>query len=294
MKAADTQRAETGIAGRRRILLAPGVEDPVVSQILSDPGARVPVPRKRSQEEKLRARRAVYSFPARFEGADCRLYLKLYRVRGPKDLLEDLLRGPRAFAALAAGVEAERRGIPVARHLGASAPARRRLLPGTSALLLLGLPHRRDVRTVLAHELPRRGPDARRRARLLAELGRTAGLAHRRGLLHGDMKIRNFFVLGLDPPRLALIDLDRSRFTDAPPDAWSFGRAHDLRRLLGSLDSAEGERTTRRERLRVIVAYRRALGASRRALRRLLFLASLIGAHRTLAGKERCAAEGRR
>ncbi|MBI4880430.1 MAG: hypothetical protein HY812_12345 [Planctomycetes bacterium] len=261
-----------GRAGRVRVALRADCREDDVLRVLLDPDAFVPPPRKRSQERKAARRRAVHSFGAELCGRQERLYLKLYRVRTLKDVLEELFLGKRALRSLRTALEAERRGIAVPRHLGAShrkTPAR---WPARSVLLMLGVPHNRDVRTVLKHDLQEaaRAPERRR---LLRELGRFAGDAHARGLVHSDLKIRNVFVRRVDPPDLVLIDFDRARFLPPGAKAGLARQARDLRTLLASLRG----KTSPAEWRRVLAAYLRARRLPRSRRRRLLCWAALLG-----------------
>lgn len=261
-----------GPAGRIALFLRADLDAEIVRQALTDPDRYVPEPAKESQLRKARSRRAVHSFHHQLGDRRERLYLKLYRVRGMKDLLEEALFGKRAVRAFHTGLEAERRGIDVSLHLGAShrdVGARR---PARSVLLTLGLPHGQDVRTVLKHQLGTADAAADRRA-FLTELGRFLGAAHRSGLIHGDLKIRNVFVRQLTPPRLALIDLDRSRFVTAESERGLIRQAIDLRTLSASLRG----RIETGELRRVLAAYVRARGVSRKGRRRLLRAWALLG-----------------
>ncbi len=272
-----------GRAGRMRIALRADCREDIVLRALLDPDAFVPAPRKRSQERKAASRRAVHSFRADLCGRRERLYLKLYRVRTPKDVLEELFLGKRALRSLRTGLEAERRGIAVPRHLGAShrqVPAR---WPARSVLLMLGVPHNRDVRTVLAHDL-QGAARAEQRRRLLRALGKLAGEAHGRGLIHSDLKIRNVFVRQVDPPDLVLIDLDRARFLPPGATRGLARQAWDLRTLLASLRG----RVSPAEQRRVLAAYLRARRLPRAGRRRLLCFTALLGLRARLpAARER-------
>lgn len=262
------QLSELTVSGPEGPVVAFVREDcrqPIVLETLTDPDQRVPDPKRQSQQEKLRARRAVYSFLVDWEGREERLYLKLYRVRNVKGIIEELLCGKRAVRSLKMGLEAERRGIRVPAHLGASFRKRPHHWPGRSALLMRAVPHNRDVRTVLKHELREPSAHALRR-RFLDEVGRFMGDTHRRGLIHDDFKIRNLFVLEVDPPTLSLIDLDRSRFVPADSTQGLLRQALDLRVALRSL----GERVTARERRRILAAYLRARKLERAGRARLL------------------------
>ena len=246
----------------------------VIQQVLADPDRFVPAPTKPSQEQKLRARRAVYSFFSELCGQRERLYLKIYRVRTPKDLLEELLFGKRARRSLRMGLEAERRSITSPIHLGASHRLVPNHWPARSALLMMGVPHNRDVRTVLKHELAD-APADRTRRQFLAGLGRFVGRAHRLGLIHNDLKIRNLFVVEVEPARLTLIDFDRASFVEPGSEQALFRQARDLRTVVRSLK----DRVTTEERRRVQAAYLRARRLSRSGRKRLLrWLAFLGGA----------------
>lgn len=267
-----------GPSGRMKLLLRTDLAEAVISEVLTDPDRFVPAPIKRSQAEKLLRRRAVYSFWSEAGWSESgrsesgrkreRLYLKLYRVRTLKDVLEEVLFGKRAVRSLRMGLEAERRGIACPVHLGAS----HRLLPGRwparSALLMVGIPHNRDVRTVLKHEL-----EGVSRRRFLTGLGRFVGQAHRLGLIHGDLKIRNLFVLESDPVRLALIDFDRARFVEPGTERGLLRQSLDLRSLGRSLAG----RTTASERRRLLGAYLQARRLSRAGRGRLLRWLALQG-----------------
>ncbi len=264
-----------GPRGRRVVTTRPDVPpDGPVREVLLDPDRHVPAPKKRSQEEKLGKRRAVYSFEREVDGAPVRLYLKLYRPASPKEAIEELLFGRRAVRSLRCALEAERRGVGVAHHYGASAPVASRLRRVTSVLLMRGLPRKADARTVLKHDHP---PGSAGRRRFLDALGAFAGDVHRRGLVHADLKLRNVFVVDRDAPRFALIDLDRSSFP--PPGGLRafVGEALDVRRLLRSMDDGDG-RSSRAERRRVLAAWLRRRGLPRPARRRRLRLLAGLGA----------------
>ncbi|MFG0317947.1 MAG: lipopolysaccharide kinase InaA family protein [Planctomycetota bacterium JB042] len=264
-----------GPRGRRVVTARPDAPaDGPVRDVLVDPERFVPAPRKRSHEEKLEKRRAVYSFEREIDGAPVRLYLKLYRPASPKEALEEIVFGRRAFRSLRCALEAERRGVGVAHHYGASAPAASRLRRVTSVLLMRGLPHGADVRTVLKHEHP---PGSAGRRRFLDALGAFAGDVHRRGLVHADLKLRNVFVVDAVAPRFALIDLDRSSFPRPGGLRACVGESLDVRRLLRSMDDGD-ERSSRAERRRVLAAWLRRRGLSRAARRRRLRLLAVLGA----------------
>ena len=259
---------DDGPAGRVRIERRTDVDAPLADEALRDPERFVPAPTKPSQERKLANRRAVYSFFGAVDGREERLYMKLFRVRSLKDVLEELLLGKRARRSLRAGIEAERRGIAVPVHVGASSldvPDRR---PARSALVTVGVPHHHDARTLLEGELL---PAVRHRRRFIAALGAFLGDVHRRGLVHTDLKLGNVFRLEPGPPvRFAVIDLDRARFQRAGARA-GLRQAIDVRKLLRS-----SRRTlTPRERRLLLAAYLRGrdVDARRHRPRLLLLLA---------------------
>lgn len=229
-----------------------------VREVLRDPDRFIPPPRKPSQQRKTLARRAVYSFAADGDSGSV-LYLKVYRVRTLKDVMEELLFGKRAVRALCAGLEAARRGIAVSPHLGASAPDVAARRPARSVLVTLGLPRRGDADTLLREVF---GPAHPARRRFLIALGRFVGDVHRRGLIHGDLKPGNVFATDLHAPRFALLDLDRARFR--PIDGrLTLGQHLDLRLLL----RASRRLLTHRERLVLLAAWGRGLGLTARQRR---------------------------
>ncbi len=255
------------------MLLRDDAAEELVVAPLVDPGRYITAPSKPSHFRKLGRRRAVHSFLADVDGRTERLYLKLYRIRTPKDVLEELLRGCRAIRSLEAGLEAERRGIRVPVHLGASTPSRSRLWPRGSTLLMLGLPHRHDVQTRLAEEHP---PERFGRARrvFLRRMASFIGDAHRRGLVHTDLKLGNVFVVGADPPAFALIDLDRAHFVAPSSRRGLVAQAFDVRGLLRSMQ----KRASRRERRLVLAGWLRGRQLDRAARRWFLRLLGVIGA----------------
>ncbi|MFH0944759.1 MAG: lipopolysaccharide kinase InaA family protein [Planctomycetota bacterium] len=265
------EQTVSGPKGPVRTFVREDCRQPIVLDTLADPDQRVPSPMKQSHVEKLEARRAVYSFLGDWEGQEERLYLKLYRLRGLKDVLEELLYGKRALRSLKMGLEAEQRGIKVPIHLGAGFRKRPARWPSESVLLMRAVPHNRDVRTVLKHELMEPSAKAQRR-RFLEETGRFLGETHRLGLIHGDLKIRNLFVIQIDPPELALIDFDRARFVEADSSQGLFRQALDLRVALRSL----GDRVSSNERRRILGAYLRARKLDRGGRARLLRWLKLV------------------
>lgn len=259
--------AVAGPAGVVRVTVRADFDAPALRSALADPDALIAPPSKPSQVRKARARRAVHSFVAEIEGASQRVYLKLFRVRSLKDVLEELICGRRAHRSLAAGLEAERRGIPVAPHLGAASRSGPGRLPERSVLATLGVARKRDVRTVLGEDL-RRDRSARERAAFLRALGAFVALVHCRGLRHGDLKAGNVFALGLAPPRFVLIDLDRASFARSGGAGIRLGELRDLRTLLASLRrSCSG-----REQVLVLASWLRARALPRRSRRTLLAL----------------------
>ncbi len=266
MKPGLVTRRERGPGGVVQVYLRDDVPAAALLPPLVDSEARVPAPSTDDHRRKLKKRRAVYSFETVIDGAPERVYLKLYRVRTVKDVVEELCYGRRAVRAFENGIEAERRGIPVAAHLGAAHGDGPRRFPGRSALLMRGVPHRRDLRTVLKHEVPHRPDPDRTRRDLLRALGRLAGDAHRVGLVHGDFKVRNVFVIELEPVRLALIDFDRARFVRVDAAHVPIGQVLDLRRLLKSMRRG----ATLAERRTVLAEYLRARRPSHEARRDVL------------------------
>lgn len=260
-----------GPRGPTCLALRPDAPGGVVREALVSPDRFVPEPRKQSQVDKLRKRRAVYSFQADVDGERVRLFLKLYRPSSPKEYLEELLFGRRAVRSLACALEAERRGISVAHHYGASHDRASRLRPLRSALLMRGLPRRDDARTVLKHEHP---PGRPSRRRFLRALGEFAAEMHRCGMVHADLKLGNIFVT--DPtPRFALIDLDRTSFPRTGGLRAFVGELFDLRGLLSSMDDG-GDRSTSAERRLVLAAWLRKRRLSRSARARRLKWLSCI------------------
>ncbi len=221
-------------------------------------------PRSKKKEARRRRRKRLVGWRhVEFDGRRGRLFVKLYRLRSMKDWLEELAYGKRAIRALTNGLEAERRGIAVPPHLGAmhvyvpGSPAR---WPRPSALAMVGLPTRRDVREALLVDF--RSNDSRRRE-FLAAVGAFCADLHRRGIAHGDLKAGNIIVLETAPPRFSLLDLDRSSYRLENRARLDLKDAIDLYRLLQSLHRV----TSRRERLHVLAAYLRARRLSRRAQR---------------------------
>jgi tRNA A-37 threonylcarbamoyl transferase component Bud32 len=229
----------------------------------------VPAPVRPSHFRKQDRRRAVHSFHAEVKRRPARVYLKFYRVRTLKDVAEEVLGGKRARRALLAGLEAERRGIAVPVHVGWSAAAVAGRRPARSVLLTLGVPHNQDARTLLDEALAHGAPE---RARFLRALGAFVGDAHRRGLVHRDLKLGNVFVVSLEPVAFALLDLDRARFVDPDGKRASPGQVMDLRAMLRSMRKG----MTRAERRQFLAAYLRERGFARRARRRLLGLLRVL------------------
>jgi tRNA A-37 threonylcarbamoyl transferase component Bud32 len=194
-------------------------------------------------------------------GRGVHVFVKAFRIRTIKDCLEELWLGKRALRALACGLEAERRGIRVARHLGAACAEGLDRWPGSSVVVAAALERRVEAHNVLRTTLAAR--DRRRRA-FLRGLGAFLGDAHDRGIVHGDFKAGNAIALEVDPPSFALIDLDRASFRAAGRRRLSARDAIELYRLVKSLRRV----ASRRERLAVLAAYRRARSLPRGALAR--------------------------
>jgi tRNA A-37 threonylcarbamoyl transferase component Bud32 len=229
-----------------------------VVTILRDPtGFFLPRRKKRSKKkERRRARRKrLVACGEVVLGAETRrVFVKTYRLRTVKDWFEDLIVGKRAIRALRNGVEAERRGVSVPPHLGASFPDNGPFAawrPGESTLLMLGLATRKDARHVLMHDFAKPG---RSRRAFLQRLGEFCADLHSRGVAHGDLKAGNLIVMRRDPLDFALLDLDRTTFSVPNRTRFGLKDAIDLYRLLQSLR----KQTTPRERRRVLAAYRRA------------------------------------
>lgn len=264
----QTERRD-GPAGPTVMVTQTGLQEPVVTETLLDPDSRVPAPTKASQRDKQKSRRAVYSFPAVIANQEARLYLKLYRVRSVKDVLEEIVLGRRAARSFRAALEADARGIHVPVHLGWSCRAVPARWPARSVLLMVGIPRNQDANTLLDASVE----DAGMRARAAGAIGRFLGDAHRRGLIHGDLKLGNVFVRSASPLEFAVIDLDRARFRDVNDRALPLGQLVDLRTLLRSM-----RRGHSRDRLRVLAGWIRGRGLRRDARRRLLRWLACLGA----------------
>jgi tRNA A-37 threonylcarbamoyl transferase component Bud32 len=251
-----------GPAGPMEVWLRDDCSTDSMRALLTDPHAFVPAPKKRRHARKLSKPRAVYSFEHGDGAARRRVYLKFYRVKDAKGALEEMVRGFRAGRSLRAALEAERRGIPVAPHVGATRSKRGAPLPRESVLVMFGVPHNADVRTVLKRDVER----GKARAAFVAALGAFVGHAHAKGLVHGDLKIRNVFVVDVRTPAFALIDFDHALFPRPNSQAMWIGQAHDLRRFVESL-----RKKVARSELRIALrAYFRTRRLDTKARRRLI------------------------
>lgn len=251
-----------GPAGPMEVWLRDDCPADSMRDLLADPSSFVPAPKKRRHERKLAKPRAVYSFDHEVGASRRRVYLKFYRVKDTKGALEEMVRGFRAGRSLRAALEAERRGIAVAPHVGATRKKRGAPLPRESVLVMLGVPHNADVRTVLKRDVER----GAERGAFVAALGAFVGDAHARGLVHGDLKIRNVFVVDVATRSFALIDFDHALFPKANSQALWLGQAHDLRRFIESLK----KRVSRRELRIALRAYFRARGLDTARRQRLI------------------------
>ncbi|MBK6941186.1 MAG: hypothetical protein IPH13_13490 [Planctomycetes bacterium] len=230
--------------------------------LFADPRSFVPAPRKRRHQRKLAKPRAVYSFVHDVGASKERVYLKFYRVKDTKGALEEMVRGFRAGRSLRAALEAEQRGITVAPHVGATRSKRGAPLPRESVLVMLGVPHNADVRTVLKRDVTR----GAERTAFVAALGAFVGDAHAKGLVHGDLKIRNIFVVDVRKQTFALIDFDHAVFPKPDSQALWLGQAHDLRRFIESLR----KKVSRRDLRVALRAYFRTRELDTKSRRRLI------------------------
>lgn len=195
------------------------------------------------------------------------VFIKLFDAPRGAAVLERLIRGSRARAALRAtrAVETAGFGAPVMLMVGKEGAAGRTLLA---------------TQRVDGDPIPRfiAGRDLKTRRATLRALGGEIGRFHLAGFVHGDLTPFNIFVTRGEPPGFVFIDHERTRH------AALVGRRRQLRNLvqLGRFDLAGVSRT---DRMRVFRAWADALGVRRRrsVMRRALeMLAARIkrnGAH---------------
>jgi hypothetical protein len=203
--------------------------------------------------------RHAWSFPVELpldQRAPVSAYLKLYRDPQRPKPLKDRLRPAKALRAFLVGRDLARDGFRCPRVL---ALGENRSDDGeASALFLteaLPWPNLRQFALGLA-ELPEN--ERRRRKRtVVAALGRTVGLLHEHGYVHGDLVTTNILVDPADPGALASIDHDRT------VRAGSLWRGQRQLRNLIQLNRHEFPAVTHADRLRFFEAYARERGWSR-------------------------------
>lgn len=181
------------------------------------------------------------------------VYLKCFARRTWRDALRGAIGGDRARREFDRLCWLEQQGMGAARPLGWGI---RRNGPSVteSVLLLAGV----EDAVPLAQYASLRGP-ARRR--LIEAVAHFVADLHRAGLYHGDLHAENLLVRqpqgggypALSASDLVVIDLGRSRLV--PHGGWHAARAD-----LAILYSAWNGRLSRLERLRFLLAYRKARG----------------------------------
>jgi 3-deoxy-D-manno-octulosonic acid kinase len=127
-------------------------------------------------------------------------------------ILSDVYVGiaPRPLTELAVTIEAMRRGIPVAEPMGA-------MVEWIGPALYRGFFLTRAVRGMTLWEFVKTDNDPTVRSHVLEQARAAIDTMHDKGLFHADLNLHNLLVTrARDSFTVILIDLDKSRFFDAP------------------------------------------------------------------------------
>ncbi|MFZ2060614.1 MAG: lipopolysaccharide kinase InaA family protein [Candidatus Binatus sp.] len=127
-------------------------------------------------------------------------------------ILSDVYFGitPRPLTELAVTIEAMRRGIPVAKPMGA-------MIEWLSPVLYRGFFLTRAVRGMTLWEFVKADDDPTVRRHVLEQARAAIDIMHSKGLFHGDLNLHNLLVTqARDSFSVIIIDLDKSRLFDAP------------------------------------------------------------------------------
>jgi lipopolysaccharide kinase (Kdo/WaaP) family protein len=155
--------------------------------------------------------------------------LELFARRGRRggmiaSMLSDVYVGmtPRPLTELYVTVEAMRRGIPVAKPMGA-------MVEWIGPALYRGFFLTRAVRGMTLWEFVKTDDDPVVRRHVLEEARAAIGTMHTKGLFHADLNLHNLLVTrARDSFTVIIIDLDKARLFDAPLPA-SMRRANAAR-----------------------------------------------------------------
>jgi hypothetical protein len=143
--------------------------------------------------------------------------VELFARRGRRggliaSVLSDVYVGiaPRPLTELAVTIEAMRRGIPVAKPMGA-------MVEWLSPVLYRGFFLTRAVPGMTLWEFLKTDDDPTVRTHVLGQARAAIDTMHDKGLFHGDLNLHNLLVTqARDSFSVVVIDLDKSRLFDAP------------------------------------------------------------------------------
>jgi Lipopolysaccharide kinase (Kdo/WaaP) family len=192
------------------------------------------------------------------------VYFKVLDPPRGTHLLKRLLRGSRVAHVASISQWLRRDGLDVAEIvlIGAEDRGGRELIATARVEGTLLPRHIRSLRQTLAAK----------RAMLHA-LGHEVARFHRAGYIHGDLTPYNILVTGVDPPRFAFIDHERTRRT------WLSRFERPRLRNLVQLGHFDLQMLTNTDRMRVWCGYSAAMPRARRnhSLRRLLAMLQARG-----------------
>ena len=170
--------------------------------VLTAPGAELPpgFPENIVREKIFKESGSVAAFQCGNGGYFC----KIYKYRGFFHSLKRTFRTPRAFRCFSGAQLLAEHGfqtpVPIA-----AAVRRKGIIPLSQLLLTGTLPE-----GTLYLDKKIRETDLRAAGKLLCERAAFAAKLHRKGFVHGDMSLRNFYAL-TEPGNFGLIDLDGIR-----------------------------------------------------------------------------------
>jgi 3-deoxy-D-manno-octulosonic acid kinase len=150
-------------------------------------------------------------------------------------LISDLYCGftPRPVHELAVTAEARRRGVPVAKPLGA-------IVQWIAPTLYRGAFLTRMLHGMTLWQFMQTDDDPMVRMHVAEQARRAINVAHRQGLFHADLNLHNIFVTTAGESfAVVLLDLDKARICPSPlAPALAAKNLARLRRSIGKLDPA--------------------------------------------------------